>query len=103
MSNDDLVYLGQLSHVFVLRLDCNDISEEGLSHLEKMPKLEFLSVAGIRMKPSCIEQLSRMRHLNQLAITQTDWTPEDKIRLRQALPHGCSVIPGKGLREDDSE
>ena len=90
ISDAALVHISHL-HVQQLSLIQSKITDNCLSSLVRMRKLEELNLRNTRITDKSVEGLSAMSHLKRLDVSYTRITAQGASQLETRLP-GCTVI-----------
>jgi hypothetical protein len=125
LTDEGLVYLGQLSNLVWLNLantkitdaglqslapiksltrlhlEKTAIGDAGLSHLSGLENLEYLNLYGTQVSDAGLENLSGLKKLKKLYLWQSQATPDGVRRLATALP-GVDINLGAEFEQAES-
>lgn len=92
LQDNDLIYIGQMRSLLDLSIGNNpSITTRGLNYLTNLQNLSSLSIYGIKLQPSCIEALSRLKNLHALKMGECNWPPSTLNELARRLPRHCKI------------
>jgi hypothetical protein len=75
-----------------LNLNHIPIRHTSLKRLSALTELHRLGLSGNYVQAESIDVLHGFKKLESLRIDLIDWTPADRLRLRQALPANCDIV-----------
>lgn len=93
LGDEDLKAIGEIENLDILNCGDNQFGSEGVQYLTKLPRLRFLRIVSNKIF-DC-DTFEGFKHLKELRLSQTDWSPVDKSRLEKKL--GSRVVIWTGL------
>ncbi|MCE5267624.1 MAG: hypothetical protein LLG00_07045 [Planctomycetaceae bacterium] len=90
ITDSGLRYLEALSNLEILWLGKTDITDKGLVHLERLGRLHFLSLNDTNISDAGVVQLRRLKQLYYVDLNGTKVTSQGVDELRRGLPY-CAV------------
>lgn len=88
---DLIPHINQFSKFRQLTFRRTQVSDEGLSQLKQLSRLEWLDLCGIKVEDSALEVVSAIPSLRQLDVRNTKVTSKGVARFRNARPD-CEVV-----------
>ena len=90
VSEELLSTVAALSECKILMLDHSPISDAGLKHLRRLPRLQYLNLSNTRITDEAVADLAQMRRLAGLNLRGTQVSDDGIACLRHALP-ACRI------------
>ena len=87
LTDSDLEQLAEIESLSTLRLSFNNFGERGLTALQRLPHLTYLSIEGCNVSPAC---LKKFKKLGSLTLTHKFYSEAAIADLEKALNH-CSI------------
>jgi serine/threonine protein kinase/Leucine-rich repeat (LRR) protein len=81
-----LVHIADMPGVTRLNLDASGVTDEGLENLREAVQLERLIVRQTALSDESVETIAGLPNLNQVWLSDTNFTSEGLARLRELLP-----------------
>jgi hypothetical protein len=80
-----------LSPLRTLDLSHTDVTDAGLTHLERLTQLQWLNLGGTKVTDSGLQHLKGLTELQRLLLDGTQVTDKGRAKLQKALPK-CKII-----------
>ena len=85
--DSDLIALAEITHLRVLDLRHNPVTDAGLHHLAKFPSLVTVDLSYTMITDAGLERLATMTNLTEIGITNNQLSREAVEKLRRRLPN----------------
>lgn len=87
LTDDDLEQLAEIDSLTTLKLSFNNFGERGITALQRLPHLTYLSIEGCNVSPDC---LKKFKKLGSLTITHKFYDDATIADLKKALRY-CNI------------